>query len=71
MTRMCSYAKISKGGAGSADELRDTGSIILCAAPLPANSNFFLFFFFFLPKKRTACKRLRSRVVPLKLVAYC
>lgn len=47
MTRMCSYAKISKGGAGSVDELRDTGSIILCAAPLPTNQNFFSFFFFF------------------------
>lgn len=54
MTRMCSYAKISKGGAWSADELRDTGSIILCVAPLPAYQNFFLFFFF--PAERAASK---------------
>lgn len=40
MTRMCSYAKISKGGAGSADELRDTGSIIRCMTPLEKNQNF-------------------------------
>lgn len=41
MTRMCSYAKISKGGAGSVDELRDTGSIILC---YPQIKTFFFFF---------------------------
>lgn len=68
MTRMCSYAKISKGGAGSVDELRDTGSIIQRAAPLPTNPNFFLFFF---PGATSSEQMLRSRVVLLKLVAYC
>lgn len=68
MTRMCSYAKISKGGAGSVDELRDTGSIIQCAAPLPTNQNFFLFFSF---DTTSSEQMLRSRVVLLKLVACC
>lgn len=40
MTRMCSYAKISKGGAGSADELRDSGIIILCITRLSRYQNF-------------------------------
>lgn len=34
MTRMCSYAKISKGGAESADELWNTGNLILCIIQL-------------------------------------
>lgn len=40
MTRMCSYAKISKGGAESADEMRDAGIIIVCITQHSKYQNF-------------------------------
>lgn len=40
MTRMCSYAKISKGGAQSADELRETGIIVPCITKTSDDQNF-------------------------------
>lgn len=40
MTRMCSHTKISKGGAGSVDELRDSGLIIMFVPQLFKDQNF-------------------------------
>lgn len=67
MTRMCSYAKISKGGAWSADERYWQHNSVRGAATGKSK----LFSFFLFSGGTSSEQMLRSHVVPLKLVAYC